>query len=285
QCWQPRLWQALRQDLHSSGQDQALGRAQVHEQFLAALNAGRPPVTPLPRRVVIFGAATLPEQSLTALAALGRQMQVILAVPNPCRYHWADIVSGRELLRRERRRQSPRNGHDLSATATEDLHQFGNPLLAAWGRQGRDFLHLLDQFDETAALQRQMDIPRIDLFSEDQGATLLRQLQVQIRDLEGIRPETCTALDDNDHSVVFHIAHSALREVQILHDQLLDRFAAGTLQPRDVIVMVPEIGGFAPLIRATFDQYDREDRRYIPYHIVDLQARDEQPLLLALDWL
>ncbi|MHB8850448.1 MAG: exodeoxyribonuclease V subunit gamma, partial [Acidithiobacillus ferriphilus] len=276
---------ALRQDLNSRGQNQALGRAQVHEQFLAALNAGRPPATPLPRRVILFGAATLPEQSLTALAALGQQMQVILAAPNPCRYHWADIVSGRELLKRERRRQPPRNGHELSATTAEDLHQFGNPLLAAWGRQGRDFLNLLDQFDETAALQQQMDIPRIDLFSEDRGDTLLRQLQVQIRDLEGIGPETCRPVPDDDQSVVFHIAHSALREVQILHDQLLDRFATGRLQPRDVIVMVPEIGSFAPLIRATFDQYDREDKRYIPYHIVDLQARDEQPLLQALDWL
>ncbi|MBN6743154.1 exodeoxyribonuclease V subunit gamma, partial [Acidithiobacillus sp. MC6.1] len=188
-------------------------------------------------------------------------------------------------LRRERRRQALRNDRDLSAVAPADLHVESNPLLAAWGRQGRDFLNLLDQFDETAALQQQMDIPRIDLFSEDQGGTLLRQLQVQIRDLEGIRPETCTALADNDHSVVFHIAHSALREVQILHDQLLDRFATGKLQPRDVIVMVPEIASFAPLIRATFDQYDREDKRYIPYHIVDLQARDEQPLLQALDWL
>ncbi|MHB1580315.1 MAG: exodeoxyribonuclease V subunit gamma [Acidithiobacillus sp.] len=285
QHWQPRLWQALRHDLQQRGQDQALGRAQVHEQFLAALNAGHPPATPLPRRVILFGAATLPEQSLTALAALGQQMQVILAVPNPCRYHWADIVSGRELLRRERRRQALRNDRDLSAVAPEDLHAESHPLLAAWGRQGRDFLNLLDQFDETAALQKQMDLPRIDLFSEDQGGTLLRQLQVQIRDLEGIGPETCTALDDDDHSVVFHIAHSALREVQILHDQLLDHFATGKLQPRDVIVMVPEIGSFAPLIRATFDQYDREDKRYIPYHIVDLQARDEQPLLQALDWL
>ncbi|CDQ11572.1 Exodeoxyribonuclease V, gamma subunit [Acidithiobacillus ferrivorans] len=285
QRWQSRLWSALRHDLQCREQDQALGRAQVHDQFLAALNAGQPPATPLPRRVILFGAATLPEQSLTALAALGQQMQVILAVPNPCRYHWADIVSGRELLRRERRRQALRNDRDLSAVAPTDLHAESNPLLAAWGRQGRDFLNLLDQFDETAALQQQMDIPRIDLFSEDQGGTLLRQLQVQIRDLEGIRPETCTALDDNDHSVVFHIAHSALREVQILHDQLLDRFATGKLQPRDVIVMMPEIASFAPLIRATFDQYDREDKRYIPYHIVDLQARDEQPLLQALDWL
>ncbi len=285
QRWQSRLWSALRHDLQCREQDQALGRAQVHDQFLAALNAGQPPATPLPRRVILFGAATLPEQSLTALAALGQQMQVILAVPNPCRYHWADIVSGRELLRRERRRQALRNDRDLSAVAPAELHVESNPLLAAWGRQGRDFLNLLDQFDETAALQQQMDIPRIDLFSEDQGGTLLRQLQVQIRDLEGIRPETCTALADNDHSVVFHIAHSALREVQILHDQLLDRFATGKLQPRDVIVMVPEIASFAPLIRATFDQYDREDKRYIPYHIVDLQARDEQPLLQALDWL
>ncbi len=285
QSWQPRLWQALRRDLQQNGPDRALGRAQVHDRFLAALNAGQPPAAPLPRRVTLFGAATLPEQSLTALAALGRRMQVILAVPNPCRYHWADIVSGRELLRRERRRQSLRHGRDLSNTAPEDLHQFGNPLLAAWGRQGRDFLNLLDQCDETMTLRQQSSLPRIDLFSEDRGDTLLRQLQVRIRDLEGVSPQTCTPVEDGDTSVVFHIAHSALREVQILHDQLLDRFATGTLQPRDTIVMVPEIGSFAPLIRATFDQYARDDARYIPYHIVDLRARDEQPVLQALDWL
>ena len=37
-------------------------------------------------------------------------------------------------------------------------------------------------------------------------------------------------------------AHSAQREVEILHDQLLQRFSADpTLRPRDVIVMVPDV--------------------------------------------
>jgi len=285
QRWQSALWQAIQNDLRLQGQSSDSGRAEIHRAFITALQEGREPVQGLPRRVVLFGAATLPEQSLSALAALGQRIQVILAVPNPCQYHWADIISGRELLRRESRRQRLRHGRDLSVTPPEDLHSESNSLLAQWGRQGRDFLNMLDQMDDTPALQQTMGIPRIDLFSEDTGDTLLRQLQVLIRDQETLHPEHVTPISENDDSVVFHIAHSALRETQILHDQLLDRFAQGSLQPRDVIVMVPEIGQFAPLIRATFDQYGREDPRHIPYHIVDMRARDESPLLLALEWL
>ncbi|MBU2739012.1 exodeoxyribonuclease V subunit gamma [Acidithiobacillus sp. ATCC 19703] len=285
QRWQSRLWQAVQQDLHLQNQSVVMGRAEVHQAFMKAMTNGATPRPALPRRVVLFGAATLPEQSLSALSALGQSMQVILAVPNPCRFYWGDIISGRELLRRERRRQPLRQDRDLSQIAPENLHSECNVLLAQWGRQGRDFLNMLEQWDDTRARQSALAIPRIDLFSEDRGQTLLRQLQVLIREQEVIAPEHCQPVCETDHSVVFHVAHSALRELQVLHDQLLDHLATGSMQPRDIIVMVPEISRFAPLIRATFDQYDREDARYIPYHIVDLQAREESPLLQALDWL
>ncbi|WP_414040786.1 exodeoxyribonuclease V subunit gamma [Acidithiobacillus sp. M4-SHS-6] len=283
QRWQPRLWQAVQQDLQ--GQNAARGRAEIHQAFMEAMQKGNAPVKTLPRRVVLFGAASLPEQSLSALAALGQSMQVLLAVPNPCRYYWGDIISGRELLRRESRRQPLRQGKDLSLLAPENLHSECNALLAQWGRQGRDFLNMLEQWDDTRTRQSQWGIPRIDLFTEDQGETLLRQLQVLIREQEVIAPEHCTPIAESDHSIVFHVAHGALRELQILHDQLLAALAKGSLQPRDIIVMVPDISRFAPLVRATFDQYEHDDARYIPYHIVDLQARQESPLLEALDWL
>ncbi len=285
QCWQPRLWQAVQQDLRLQDQALIMGRAEVHQAFIHAMENNTTQWPDLPRRVVLFGATTLAEQSLSALAALGRSMQVILAVPNPCRFYWGDIISGRELLRRERRRQPLRQDRDLSQLSPENLHSECNVLLAQWGRQGRDFLNMLEQWDDTQAVQSELAIPRIDLFTEDDGDTLLRQLQVLIREQEVIDPDHCRPVSEADHSIVFHVAHSALRELQVLHDQLLDSLATASLQPRDIIVMVPEIRSFAPLIRATFDQYDREDARYIPYHIVDLQAREESPLLQALDWL
>ena len=83
--------------------------------------------------------------------------------------------------------------------------------------------------------------------------------------------------------MVFHVAHSAQREVEILHDQLLAMLAAPAigpaaevpkpLQPRDIVVMVPDIAAFAPAIRSVFGQYRRGDPRFIPFDIADLQER------------
>ena len=51
------------------------------------------------------------------------------------------------------------------ARPAEALHLHGHPLLAAWGKQGRDYIALLDAFDDAAAYRQQFaDIgQRIDL--------------------------------------------------------------------------------------------------------------------------
>jgi exonuclease V gamma subunit len=38
----------------------------------------------------------------------------MLALPNPCRYYWGDIMDGRDLLHAQRRRQPLRKGQELS---------------------------------------------------------------------------------------------------------------------------------------------------------------------------
>ena len=70
------------------------------------------------------------------LAGLAPHSQVMLAIPNPCRYYWGDIMDGRELLSAGRRRQAPRTvaGQPTLAPDTralEDLHAHAHPLLAA----------------------------------------------------------------------------------------------------------------------------------------------------------
>ncbi|MEO5772176.1 MAG: exodeoxyribonuclease V subunit gamma, partial [Burkholderiaceae bacterium] len=90
QRWQAALWRDLLAEL--SGAERRGTRAQVHRDFLAALASGAEPRAPLPRRVVLFGTSHVPGQTLEALAALSRRVQVLLAIPNPCRFHWADVI-------------------------------------------------------------------------------------------------------------------------------------------------------------------------------------------------
>ncbi len=305
QAWQPALWRALVDDVRADprtldaqgeGRDVLAGiRPAVHRRFVAALADAQAPRRPLPRRVVLFGHSHLPGQTLEALAALASRAQVILAVPNPCRYHWADLIDGRELLRAQHRRLPHRAGVDLGAVSLADAHAQGHPLLAGWGRQGRDFLRLLDDFEErlgahaSDALRRQL--PRVDVFDEAMGGPLLTQVQARIRDAvplaEHAELAAAEPLPAGDVSLTFHSCHSALRELEVLHDQLLDRLAAahGTLAPRDIVVMVPDIEATAPLVHAVFGAVPAGDARHIPYEIADLRPRGRHPMLLALEWL
>ena len=296
QRWQPALWRALLDTLDESQRHSI--RPSLHQRVVAHLGTAVPPVAALARRVVAFGMSQMPGSTLEALVALAQHSQVLLAIPNPCRFHWGDIMDGRELLTSQRRRQPARQNLDLSTVPLDAMHAHAHPLLAGWGRQGRDFIRQLDAFDDAQLSRQRFGLERIDLFDDSAdapGTPLLRQVQNRIRDLTPLAEHPALAaaapLAEQDRSIVFHVAHSPVRELEILHDQLLAMLAAPphcgqpALNPRDVVVMVPDIGSMAPSIRAVFGQYKRQDARYIPFDIADLGTRADSPLLAALTWL
>ncbi|MFP4138860.1 MAG: exodeoxyribonuclease V subunit gamma, partial [Halomonas sp.] len=299
QRWQAELWRALRDDIGPEGL--ASSRAAVHERFLEACRALNPERRPagLPRRVIVFGISSLPAQTLEALAAMARFSQVLLCVHNPCRHYWADIIEHKELLRAERKRQRRRPGMPADLAETE-LHLHAQPLLAAWGKQGRDYLRLLDEFDEAQAYRHlfEGEALRIDLFDspldgapdlEEKSAepSLLRQLQDDILELRPLAEtrDLWPAVDPaRDRSLRFQVAHSALREVEILHDQLLAAFSEDpTLRPRDILVMVPDVDQYAAAVQAVFGRLDPDDPRHIPFTLSDQASRHRLPLLIALE--
>lgn len=286
QRWQPALWRELL--AHLSDHERQAIRPELHRRFVQAMHRGTPPVQALPRRVVLFGMSHVPLQAIEALSALSSRCQVLLAVPNPCRFHWADILDGREWLALQQRRHPHRNGRDLASVPLTDMHLHAHPLLAAWGRQGGDFIRQLDAFDDASVARERFAMPRIDLFDDGDGHTLLQQVQARIRDLVPLAEHVGQPLPTDDTSIVFHVAHGPQREVEVLHDQLLALLADGAsppLQPRDIVVMVPDIDKFAPAIRAVFGQYGRGDARFIPFDIADVSERGTNPLVLAVDWL
>ncbi len=288
QLWQAELWRRVLDTLDET-QRQAT-RPALHARALAHLQSGQPLASPVARRVSVFGMSHMPGQLLEMLAALAAHSQVLLAVPNPCQYHWGDIIDGREWLQAERRRHAYR-GEALAALPLAQMHLHAPTLLAAWGRQGRDFIRQLDAFDDLQAAQQVTQWPRLDFFDDvpgEDGTRLLAQLQRRIRDLEPSSGGTpAQPLRKDDRSVTFSVAHSPVRELEVLHDQLLQWFHTSPepLSPRDVVVMVPNIEVMAPAIRAVFGQYKRSDARFIPYDIADLGAQAISPLIHAVEWL
>lgn len=294
-AWQPALWREVLASLAEA--QRGLSRPAIHREFLQRLAAcgvpGAPWPSQLPRRVVVFGTTHVPQQSLEAIAGLARGSQVLMAVPNPCRHYWADLLPDGELLRATRRRQAPRPGMPPSDLPLAELAPHGHPLLAAWGRQARDFLRLLDHYDDTAVTRARFGDRRIDFFDDggvEAEAPWLTQVQARIRELKPLAEDPPGPPRLSDQSIVFHIAHHPQREVEVLHDQLLRLFATGTvhgpLAPREVVVMMPDVALFEPAIRAVFGQHERTgDPRHIPYRIADLRDRGRSPLLIALEWL
>lgn len=286
QLWQPALWRAVLEAL--SPEQRSATRPALHRSVLGLLGSQGPFAGQLPRRVVAFGMSQLSSGTLETLAALARHSQVILAVPNPCRFYWGDIMEGRELFKSANRRHPQRGSAGQAAVALEEMHLHAHPLLAAWGRQGRDFVRLLDAFDDATTTSQSFPSIKIDLFDEqpeDDQTPLLTRIQQRIRDLEplNVRHDDAPLLE-GDRSIVFHIAHSPVRELEVLHDQLLALLAQPGLQPRDIVVMVPDVQVMAPAIRAVFGRYLRHDKRHIPYGISDLSAKSSSPLILALEW-
>ncbi len=304
QRWQAALWRCLVEDVteRATAGTRAVdppafhgGRAAVHGAYLdrahALQDAPRPAA--LPRRVLVFGIASLPLQTLEVLARMARWSQVLICVPNPCRHYWADIVAGQDLLRAGQSRQARKAGRPRVLTEDE-LHLHAHPLLAAWGKLGRDYVGLLDAYDDDARRRSYRSAfgeigQSIDLFVGNEGANVLQQIQGDILDLRSmpeIREQRRTADPAHDASLRFHVAHSPQREVEILHDQLLAAFGADPgLRPRDVIVMVPDIDAYAPHVQAVFGLAEADDPRHIPFSLSDRARRRFDPLVRALELL
>ena len=247
--WQARLWQDLTQG-HN---------ARLWPQLMARLQQPGP-LNGLPERLLAFGFSNLPPQHLALLEALGQHTEVVIFALNPCREAWGDIRSVTELA-------------SLGQASGEDWYlNVSNPLLASLGKQGRVF------FDRLFASNAQ-ETGIYDSDSQLRDHSLLAALHNDVLRLGQRLPEQRLAWQPDDRSLEVHSAHSPLREVQILHDQLLARFADDpSLKPDQVVVLTPDIERYAPFIESVFAS---NQQAKIPYSLADRQPQREFPLLDA----
>ena len=258
QEWQAQLWRAL-----------ARGHEQTHmpslaQRLLRQLSSGQADLSRLPERISFFGISSLPPFHFNVLGEVSRHLDVHFFHLDPTDLYWGDIQSRKEQDRALRKRPQDR----LSA---EDLHfETGNPLLASMGKAGRDFTRLLIDVDAAS---------ETSLFQPDLAPRhLLAHLQADIFQLEDGSQPAEFAVAPGDPSIQVHCCHSPMRELEALHDQLLALFEADpALTPRDILVTMPDVEGYAPFIEAVFGAPESPEVD-IPFSIADRSARTESTI-------
>ncbi|MEM0514413.1 exodeoxyribonuclease V subunit gamma [Pseudoalteromonas sp. YIC-827] len=275
--WQPDLWRSLVAVVAERGQS-PYHRANMHDALLAALASNK---VQLPPRICLFGISALAQSQLEVFNALAQHTQVLVFLFNPSEHYWGDLVDEKTLAKvNSRYKVKP----ELDAAQKgEHYYIVGNPLLASWGKLGRDYLEQLIQFDGKW----------LDGFDDEFAPHLLGRLQQEVYELafKGqslaedthwfVSDEGKMALQDDDTSVQLANCHTQLREVECLHDHLLREFVKDpSLTPKDIIVMMPDVGQYSPFIEAVFG--GAKGARHIPYAIADLSIAQERPLLNAI---
>ncbi|MDO6636422.1 exodeoxyribonuclease V subunit gamma [Pseudoalteromonas carrageenovora] len=278
--WQSDLWRRIVKLSKELGQSQ-FHRANMQGQLLAALETMDDSL--LPKRISLFGISAIASSQLEVFEALSKKTDVFLFFFNPSEHYWGDIIDEKTaakiaakyakmpLIEAQQKKQT---------NPDEEYYFIGNPLLSSWGKLGRDYFEQLVQLDA-----RWID-GFIDVFDD----TLLGQVQSEIYQLafKGesltdnkewfINDEGKLPISANDTSITLSDCHTPLREVERLHDYLLNLFNQNpALTPKDIIVMMPDVGTYSPYIEAVFG--GAQGSRYIPYALADLAIDQEKPVL------
>jgi exodeoxyribonuclease V gamma subunit len=224
-----------------------------------------------PNRVALFGLATMPPLYLALFENLARHRGVDMRLfhLNPSRQYWADIRSKKEILRHLDRNKRPED--------TDNYYEEGHPLLATLGQVGRDFQGMLIEHVESVSAAD--FVPHEEPYPQ----TILGRIQEDIDHLRQPRAgEERLPFDPADNSLRLRACDSALRQVEVLRDDLLERLNQDeSLSPREVVVMCPDLDSFAPLIEAVFDRPVGSSTRGLPYRIADRQTPTENAVARA----
>ncbi|MDZ7640762.1 MAG: exodeoxyribonuclease V subunit gamma [Desulfurivibrio sp.] len=264
--WQPPLWRRLTRQLGSPVAPLAAAFERLRQGRLAAPEL-------LPPRAFLFAITTLPPLYLNLLNQAARLIPLHLLLFSPAREYWGDIFTPAALREMELRQSAAASGE--GEPASWHLSD-GHPLLASLGTVAREFQEILEEQSDYQPAAGGECFP-----AEEDPPGLLQRLQ---QDIVQLRPPAAVADRQpsvDDESLAIHICHSPWREVEVLQDQLLHLLDGGEFSPHDIVVMVPDIETYAPLIEAVFNR-PAGDRRRIPYRIADRRPSREGGLLDAL---
>ena len=251
--WQAEIWRRVRTQVAVDSPAERLDEA-------CRRLRDDPALVELPARLSLFGPTRLTTEQLHVLDALAVHRDVRLWLPHSSHAVWDRLQGEPTALAR---RDDP--------TAARPQH----PLVRSMGRDAREMqLRLAAHTTVGADMYLNNDAP---------PATLLGQLQRDIHDDSSA--DARYAVDESDRSIQVHACHGRQRQVEVLREVILGLLAEDpTLEPRDIIVMCPDIESWAPLISGVFGLSggDAHPGQQIEIRLADRSLRQTNPVLAVL---
>jgi len=224
----------------------------------------------------VFGISFVARLYRSIFAALARATSLFVYTLNPCRELWEDLQPVRRSgpKRRVSARQLALVLGDEPAAATTTPPADENPLLALWGRPGRDSIRLYNDLSDCNFRER-FDDPCAGIAAP----TLLATLQREVLD----RAPRGSSPASRDDSLVLFGAPDPRRELETVAAEiwsLLRRDA--TLDFDDFAVVVPASSAetYLPLAREIFTAASE-----LPHTVLDLPSPAEGHIVEAIELL
>jgi len=257
--WQQTLWKMLLDENDKS-----------YAALFAEMKSAKPAVLKTTfndtyRRIAVFGTTAMPVPYLSFLQdIMAPIVDVDLYLMNPSQEHWFESQTEKTI---ERKREALiMQDHPLKDDPLM-LPDTGHPLLCSLGQALQEHLDLVHQ---------QVDGVNQEDWSESDAGSMLSDLQNSIR--ANATGETIQEMKGDDHSIRIHICHNPRREVEVLHNHLLQWFTDDELEPRQILVLVTDMDTYAPLIDAVFGSTPPKAKAAIPYEIEGRPSLDETRL-------
>ncbi len=246
--WQAELWRLLRAELGPSP-------AELLDSACAALRA-HPERADLPPQFSIFGTTRIASARIAVLTALAEHRDIHLWLNHPSPVLWDAVQAAGAQPSRRREAQA--------------IDWVANPLLASLSRDIRELQQLLPAgaIDHHHPIAQHRD-------------TLLGRLQHELAN--DLVPATPTPVADDDRSLAVHACHGPPRQVEVVREAVLGLLARDPgLEPRDIVIMCPDVETFAPLVAASFGMLDEpggHPAARLRVRVADRSLRQTNPLL------
>ncbi len=247
--WQAQLWRTVHTLAGTPSPAERLPN-------ILSLLQDEPARIDIPDRISVFGPTRLATSQIDILTALAAHRDVHLWLHHPSPALWDALT------------EAPAPATHRRDPALPDA--VTNPLLASLGRDIRE-------------LQQRLPAARTDHHHPADIAghtTLLAMVQDAIRDNRGFSPSTAPGPADN--SIAVHACHGPARQVEVLREALLHTFSElPDLEPRDVLIMCPDINTYAPLVHAAFSSDSTHPARTLRVRVADRGPTATNPLLVT----
>lgn len=272
--WQPYLWRKL------------FGKKMGWNYPARAFELAKVPTVPF--TLHFFSISFIAACEFTFLTHLSEHIPISYYMLSPCAVFWSDIRSDRETSYLQTYWQQRLGVHSPKVIQLEELLRDRNPLLANFGRLGREMVYHIEE-SQAQTYAHYVLLNHLQTLNEDSYITndlylletqkplsLLHALQADLLLMRNPQDFPPFNFEEENGSLQLHITPNCRREVEILYHNLLELIAKdSSISPSDIIVMAPQIREYVPYIQSIFGL---ENSR-LDFQILDLGMQTQSEIV------